>query len=570
MASIGTGGSSVGPLGTTVDIGELASLTKGDLIVGDGVGAPTTLPVGTNGFVLTADSAETSGIKWAAGGAGMAPVGAQYVTLIADATLTNERVLTGTANQVIITDSGAGLPVTLSLPQSIATGSSVTFGSLSLGTDLPITEGGTGASTAAAARTNLGVAIGTDVQAFDADLSAIAALATTGIISRTGAGTVATRTITAASPKITITDGDGVAANPTIDVNQANLSLGSIGGSISLTTQVSGILPIANGGTNSATVAGARTNLGLGTADDVVFNSLTVSNTGIHILDTDATHDLILKMGSNITADRTLEIFTNDANRNLALTGGNLTVSGNSDINQDVRTDASVTHANLTLNNGGALRTAQSAGNTLILQAYDVDGAVYNTFATLTANNTPTMALAGTVTGVTQTPGDNSTKLATTEYVDDQVVISANYIHSYDTTTQVVAVANTFQDVNYSTNGELDGWTHTAGTAVFTCPTAGIYIVQYLGHVKKTSGGTSLVEMRVVQNGTELAGSASQTTVASNSIVQALGNARVFSAAAADVIKIQFTGDTTASQLITPVGDAVTNTSSNVLIYRIK
>src|SRR5690606_3674307 len=54
---------------------------------------------------------------------------------------------------------------------------------------------------------------------------------------------------------------------------------------------------------------------------------------------------------------------------------------------------------NVTLGTGGALRTSQADTNTLLLQAYDVDGAAYTTFATLTAGNTPTMDLA---TGVTQ------------------------------------------------------------------------------------------------------------------------------------------------------------------------
>lgn len=78
------------------------------------------------------------------------------------------------------------------------------------------------------------------------------------------------------------------------------------------------------------------------------------------------------------------------------------------------------------LENGNNLDTGKTAGNTVSLRAYDVDGTSYTSFATLTANDTPTLTLSGDVTGVTQSANDNSTKLATTAYVDSQSSDSQN------------------------------------------------------------------------------------------------------------------------------------------------
>ena len=62
---------------TSTGISETLIDAKGDLIVGSADNTAARLAVGTNGFVLTADSAEATGLKWSAstgGGAGLQDV----------------------------------------------------------------------------------------------------------------------------------------------------------------------------------------------------------------------------------------------------------------------------------------------------------------------------------------------------------------------------------------------------------------------------------------------------------------------------------------------------------------
>lgn len=86
-------------------------------------------------------------------------------------------------------------------------------------------------------------------QAQDAELDAIAALSSNGLIARTGAGTAAARTLTAGSAAVSVTNGDGAAGNPTVDLPNSGVSAASYGSATevaSVTVNAKGVVTAAS------------------------------------------------------------------------------------------------------------------------------------------------------------------------------------------------------------------------------------------------------------------------------------------------------------------------------------
>jgi hypothetical protein len=264
-------------------------------------------------------------------------------------------------------------------------------------------------------------------QPLDSTLTAFAAYNTNGLLTQTAADTFTGRTITGTAGQITLTNGNGVGGNPVVS------------------------LP----------------------ADVLIPTVLTVPFDGLHLLDSDASHDLIIRPGTNLSADRTLAIVTGDTNRVLTFTG-DASISGTNTGDQ-----TSVT------GNAGTVTVANEAADTTCfpLFATAASGSLEpKTNAGLTFNaSTGVITLAssvltttdingGTVDGAVVGGASASAGTFTTLTATGQVVISGAGAGQivFPATKNASANANTLDDYQ---EGSFTG----TGTGFTTSPTCTIY-----------------------------------------------------------------------------------------------
>ena len=341
-----------------------------------------------------------------------------------------------------------------------------------LGSSITITQGGTGATTAADARTNLGVV------ATGAVTGSGLTMSTAKVLGRTTAATGAIEEMTIGSGLalsggvLSSTAGGGSVTSVSGSGGSTGLTLtgGPITGSGTLT--VAGTLAIASGGTGATTSAGAKTNLGI--TGPVTGSGLTMSTAkllGRTTAATGAIEEMAIGAGLSLSGGALSSTTTG------AVTGSGLTMSTAKVLGRTTAATGAIEEmtigTGLSLSGGVLSSTVTSSGGTVT----SVSGSGGSTGLTLTGGPITgsgtltvggTLALASGGTGATTAPNARTNLGLGTAAV--MTGPSGTIVGTTDTQSLSNKTITNHLTINNTTNGatELNGISFTNNQARIT------------------------------------------------------------------------------------------------------
>ena len=375
-----------------------------------------------------------------------------------------------------------------------------------------------------------------------------------------GTGQTSLDDIVAGSTKVTITNGTGtvVGGDATIDIAEGNLNLGNMGGTADLTSQVTGVLPIANGGTGGATAAAARTALGLAIGSDVqAFDAQLADVAGLTPTDS----GVIVGNGSNFVVETggtlrtSLGLGTGDTPTFNGAAMGSAAITGVADPSnaQDAATKAYVDG----LTGAGSITQAIGAGTgsgtvslgsqtfTIAGTANEIETSASGQTVTVGLVTNPTLTGNTTITGNLTVQGTTTTVDSTTIQIQNAFTFEGATADAHETTLTVVdpTADRTISLPNASGTVVLND-----NAATLTNKTIAFGSNTISGQLGVSNGGTGL-DLSSIAQGTLLIGDNS------NALTQlTIGGANKY---------LRSTGTTASYDYVTALRD---NTDGNVVI----